>query len=111
MQHLELNFARYGTRCLAFIIVLTSASTAFAAKPDPILDPGPTVPCAAGVAYSGGMDVNGNAVAPAYVGAQHVPVPGTVMVPLHGNGNGRDSAYVALDGKKLDRLLNPPACH
>ena len=111
MQHLELNFARYGTRCLAFIIALGSASSAFAAKPDPILDPGATVPCAAGVDYSGGMDVNGNAVAPADVAPQHVPVPGTVMVPLHGNGNGRDSAYVALDGKKLDRLINPQACH
>jgi hypothetical protein len=111
MQHLELNFVRYGTRCLAFIIALTAASAAFAAKPDPILDAGPTVPCAAGVDYSGGIDVNGNAVAPADVAPQHVPVPGTVMVPLHGNGNGRDSAYATLDGKKLDGLVNPKPCH
>jgi hypothetical protein len=45
------------------------------------------------------------------VAPQHVPVPGTVMVPLHGGGNGQDSAYAALDGKKLDKLVNPPPCH
>ena len=33
------------------------------------------------------------------------------MVPLHGGGNGHDSAYAALDGKKLDTLVNPPPCH
>ncbi len=111
MQHLEFNFVRYGTRCLAFIIALATTSTAFAAKPDPILDPGPTASCAAGADYSGGVDVNGNAVAPADVEPRHVSVPGTVMVPLHGNGNGQDSAYAALDGKKLDGLVNPKPCH
>jgi hypothetical protein len=32
------------------------------------------------------------------------------MVPLHGNGNGQDSAYAALGGKKLDALVNPKPC-
>ena len=111
MQHLQFNFVWHGTNGLAFIMLLAAAAPAFAAKPDPILDAGPTVPCAAGMDYSGGVDVNGNPVVPADVGAQHVPMPGTVMVPLHGNGNGQDSAYAALDGKKLDALVNPKPCH
>jgi hypothetical protein len=111
MQHLKFNFAWRGTNGLAFIMALVAFSPAFAANPDPLLNDGPTTSCAAGPDYSGGADVNGNAVVPADVGAQRVPVPGTVAVPLHGNGNGRDSAYVALDGKKLDKLVNPPPCH
>jgi hypothetical protein len=111
MQHLEFNFVWRRTNALAVIMLMVALSPAFAAKPDPILDDGPTNACAAGVDYSGGTDVNGNPVAPTDVGAQHVPVPGTVMVPLHGNGNGQDSAYAALDGKKLDALVNPKPCH
>jgi hypothetical protein len=114
MQHLEFNFVWRGTNCLVVTTILALAQPALAAKPDPLLDAGPTAPCAARVDYSGGADVNGNPVVPADVGAQHVPVPGTVMVPLpgnaQGNGNGRDSAYVALDGKKLDALVNPKPC-
>lgn len=115
MQHLQFNFVWHGTNGLAVIILLIALTPAFAAKPDPLLDGGPTNPCAAQLDYSGGIDVNGNPVVPADVAAQHVPVPGTVMVPLPGNaqgtGAGRNSAYVALDGKKLDALVNPPPCH
>ena len=110
MQHLQLNFVWRGTNCLAFIMALALGQPAFAAKPDPLLDGGETVPCSAGVDYSEGIDVNGNAVVPADVDAQHIPVPGQVLVPLHGNGNGQDSAYAAIDGKKLDQLVNPPPC-
>lgn len=111
MQHLQLNFVRRGTNRLAFIMALALVQPAFAAKPDPLLNGGETAPCSAGVDYSGGTDVNGNAVVPADVAPRHIPVPGQVLVPLHGNGNGQDSAYAAIDGKKLDRLVNPPACH
>ncbi len=111
MQHLKFNFVWFATSALAITMLVVALSPAFAAKPDPILNDGPTTTCAAGVDYSGGADVNGNAVAPADVGAQHVPVPGTVMVPLHGGGHGQDSAYAALDGKKLDTLVNPKPCH
>jgi hypothetical protein len=110
MQHSQFNFVWRGTKALAVTMLVLALSSALAARSDPLLDAGPTVPCAAGADYSGGIDVNGNPVVPADVGARHVPVPGTVMVPLHGNGNGRDSAYAALDGKKLDRLVNPPPC-
>lgn len=111
MQHSQFNFVWHGTNCLVVIMALALVSPAFAAKPDPLLDGGPTSPCAAGTDYSGGVDVNGNPVVPADVGAQHIPVPGTVMVPLHGNANGSNSAYAALDGRKLDKLVNPPPCH
>ncbi|HEY1876789.1 MAG TPA: hypothetical protein VGG66_04935 [Rhizomicrobium sp.] len=102
------------TICLVAAAFLAVARPAFAAKTDPILDPGPTTPCAAGVDYSGGADVNGNPVVPADEGAASVPVPGTVAVPLAGNakgaGAGRNSTYVGLDGKKLDALVNPKPC-
>jgi len=114
MQHMKFNFVCRGTNYLAVTMMLTLARPALAAAPDPLLDGGPTTPCAAGVDYSGGADVNGNAVVPADVGAPRVPVPGTVAVPLHGNtqakGAGRNSAYVGLDGKKLDAWVNPKPC-
>ena len=115
MQHSQFNFVWHGTNGLVVIMLLIALTPAFAAKPDPLLDDGPTVPCAARPDYAAGIDVHGNAVVPADAGAQHIPVPGTVMVPLSGNGQGqgagRNSAYVALDGKKLDALVNPPPCH
>ena len=85
-------------------------------KPDPLLNDGPTTACAAGADYAAGIDVNGRAVAPADVAVPPVPVPGAIAVPLAKNRRGGrprqgDSAYVSLDGKKLEPLLNPPACH
>lgn len=111
MQHSQFNFVWRGTNCLPFIMLVVALSPAFAATPDPLLDDGPTTPCAAGVDYSGGADVNGKPVVAADVGAGKVPVPGQVLIPLHGNGHRRDSAYAALDGRKLDPLVNPPPCH
>lgn len=115
MQHLEFNFVRHGTNLMVVTLLLALAGPALAAKPDPLLDGGPTTDCAAGVDYSGGTDVNGKPVVPADVDAQPIPVPDAVMVPLPGNargrGAGRNSAYAAIDGKKLDRLVNPSPCH
>jgi hypothetical protein len=115
MQHLKFNFAWPGTNCLLVAMGLALLQPALAANSDPLLDGGTTTPCAASVDYSGGADVNGNPVVPADVGSPHVPVPGTVMVPLPGNaqgkGAGRNGAYVGLDGKKLDPLVNPKPCH
>ena len=114
MHNSQLNFVTRGTICQLAIVVLTAAQPALAAKPAPLLDPGPTTPCAAGVDYSGGTDVNGNPVVPADADGTPIPVPGTVAVPLAGNakgsGGGRNSAYVGLDGKKLDALVNPKPC-
>ena len=90
-------------------------------KPDPLLDGGPTTPCAAGVDYAGGTDVNGKPVVPADVASRPVPVPDGIMVPVGGTGQTRggrgnanpatgNGAFVGLDGKKLDPLLNPKPC-
>ncbi len=92
-------------------------------RPDPLLDGGPTVPCAAGTDYAAGIDANGAAVAPADVAAGPVPVPDAIAIPLNqGHRTGRtrsntghpgsapDSAYVSIDGRKLAPLLNPPPC-
>jgi len=91
-------------------------------KPDPLLDGGPTSACAAGVDYAAGTDANGQPVAPADVAAGRVPLPDAIAIPLGNNrGNQRarrgrpnrqngDSAYVTLDGQKLEPLLNPRPC-
>jgi len=96
-------------------------------KPDPLLDGGPTAPCAAGADYAPGTDANGNSVIPADVAAGPVPLPDGVAIPLgvSGAGNraaargrrpanpttlGSEGTYVMLDGKKLEPLLNPSPC-
>jgi len=92
-------------------------------KPDPLLDSGPTAACAAGADYAAGTDANGQPVVPADVAAGRVPLPDTVAIPLGSNRGvnrgvrrGRsnvpngDSAYVSLDGQKLEPLLNPQPC-
>ena len=85
--------------------------------PNPLLDGGSTTACAAGPDYAAGTDVNGHAVVPADVAAPPVPVPGAIALPLAKAGhNGRlrpgqgDSAYVTLDGRTIDTLVNPPPC-
>jgi hypothetical protein len=99
----------------------SAATMAQPSKPDPLLDGGPTAPCAAGADYAAGTDTNGQAVVPADVAAGRVPLPDAVAIPLGNNrGNNRhrsrsrvpngDSAYVTLDGKKLEPLLNPAPC-
>jgi len=107
-------------------------------KPDPLLDGGPTDPCVAGTDYAAGVDTNGRPVIPADVAGGRVPLPDTVAIPLgpnrarasqptvpggrrgpgpqagpplSDNASNRDSTYVALDGRKLEPLLNPPPCN
>ena len=94
-----------------------AATMAQPSKPDPLLDGGPTSACAAGADYAAGTDANGQAVVPADVAAGRVPLPDAIAIPLgnnrdparRGRSNG-DSAYVSLDGKKLEPLLNPAPC-
>jgi len=106
--------------------------------PDPLLDGGPTAACAARVDYAAGGDVNGNPVVPADTGAGRMPVPDSIAIPIgrnrdtanmpaqgprqgrrsgpsvnptgSDNASNRDSSYIALDGRKLEPLLNPPPC-
>ena len=127
MQQAQFNFAKLGV-----LLVLLTAAPAVAGtmakphQPDPLLDGGPTSPCMAGPDYAAGVDVNGHPVVPADEQAARVPVPDQIAVPLHSGqtqpsrrGRSRaassaqpgDSPYVALDGRRLDPLLNPRPCH
>ena len=143
MQHKQLNFMRRGTKLAAIILPLLGFWPAFAAsivqpsKPDPLLDGGPTAPCAAGADYAAGTDVSGKPVVAADVAGGRVPLPDSIAIPIGpgriaapdpgprrgfspgrsrrsqaaaGNASNRDSTYVGLDGRKLEPLLNPPAC-
>ena len=125
MQHAQFYFTK-----MAALLALLAGAPALAAtmaqphKPDPLLDGGPTSPCAENPDYNPGTDVHGRPVAAADEGAQRVPVPDTIAVPLHsGSQPGRqarhggpqqamgDSPYVSIDGKRLDALVNPKPCH
>jgi hypothetical protein len=138
VQHKQLYFVRQ-TAKLA-VLLLLAAGPVWAAgitqpsKPDPLLDGGPTDPCAAGVDYADGVDANGRTVAPADVEARKVPLPDSIAVPLgrpqmqtsgrNQTGNpvrqggtsanpvtlGGDSTYIAIDGRKLEPLVNPTPC-
>ena len=127
MHNKQFNFV--WRKSLAAVAVLAwagapalAATMAPPTKPDPQLDGGPTSACAAGVDYAAGTDANGQTVVPADVAAGRVPLPDAIAIPLGNNrGNqtahrGRsnapngDSAYVSLDGKKLEPLLNPAPC-
>ena len=98
----------------------TTGTITVPSKPDPLLDGGPISACAAGADYAAGIDANGRGVVPADVAAGRVPLPDGVAIPLGNNrGNQRarrgrvqngDSAYVSLDGQKLEPLLNPRPC-
>jgi hypothetical protein len=127
MQHTQFNFVNRKFGTLVVILVLMAAQPLMAgtiaqpAKPDPLLDGGPTAPCAAGVDYAAGTDANGAAVVPADVGSRPVPVPDAIAIPLNQGRGGqdgqskpgagqRDSAYVSLGSAKLAPLLNPPPC-
>jgi hypothetical protein len=119
VQHSQFNFVPGATKTALVALLFLTAFPAVAgtiakpSKPDPLLDGGPTTPCAAGVDYAAGSDANGAPVVPADVGAPRVPVPDAIAIPLAKNSRQSrtgDSAYVSLDGKKLAPLLNPPPC-
>jgi hypothetical protein len=136
VQHKQFNFVRSGTKG-AFVALLILAGQPLSAgtivqpsRPDPLLDGGPTTPCAADTEYAAGTDANGNPVIPADVAARPVPIPDQIAIPLGGNRPrtaptpqrgrqarpanpqtlGSDGTYISLDGKKLEPLLNPPPC-
>lgn len=126
MQHSQLYFTGLILGCLLVLPAAApppAATMAHPAKPDPLLDGGPTAPCAEGPDYVAGADVNGAAVAPADIGAPKVPVPDAISVPLHAGRQARrpnsrfappqmpgETPYVTLDGRRLEPLLNPRPC-
>ena len=128
MHNKQFNFVWRLAPLLAAVLFLAAVQPGQAgtitgpSTPDPLLDGGPTTPCAAAVDYAAGTDANGQPVIPADVASGRVPLPDGIAIPLGNNrGNQRtrrgrsnamngDSAYVSLDGRKLEPLLNPPPC-
>ena len=126
MQHVQFNFA--GWKITATVLLVMAVQPAGAgtivqpSRPGSLLDGGPTAACAAGADFAPGSDVNGHPVVPADVAAAPVPLPDAVAIPIGGNRSaggrrghaaqtlGGDSAYVSVDGRKLEALLNPPPC-
>jgi hypothetical protein len=125
MQQTQFNFVKLGTKSVLAAMLFLAAIPAFAAtmahpaKPDPLLDGAASDPCMAQSEYVPGRDADGHPVTPADPDAGRVPVPDSIAIPLAGNSPSGarlrpamgDSAYVSLDGKKLEPLINPPACH
>jgi hypothetical protein len=118
MQHTQFYFARLSALLLLATAPAHAGTMAKPHQPDPLLDGGPTSACAASPDYAAGTDVNGHPVPPADLGDTHVPVPDSIAVPLARGGSGGrlrpaptgDSAYIVLDGKRLDPLVNPKPC-
>ena len=120
MQHTQENYRSAAIASLLVVAMVFAGNPAFSAgiadpsKPDPILTgevDGPCDPQLAQPELTPGTDVEGHQVASADIQAAAIPLQGQVLVPLKSGQNG-NPAYVTLDGKKLDPLLNPkPACH
>ena len=123
MQHTQVNYKRATIVVLLVVALVFAAETAFSAgiadrdKPDPLLTDradGPCDPALGQPDLTPGTDVAGHQVASADIQTGPIPMQGEILVPLKSGQNRRGSApaYVAVDGKKLDPLLNPkPACH
>jgi hypothetical protein len=120
VQNKQQNY-KYGLMVVLLVLsgVPAGAREGAIARPapeEPLLHDGGLGRCDPGLGGAdvvSGVDVSGHPVAPAGPQAR-VPVPDQILVPLKSGGRGARSGeapMVALDGKALDRLLNPPpAC-
>lgn len=119
MQQKKLNFKLWLFGTMLVAAGAFAAQAAYSAgiqqrqAGDPILDGGPAGPCdpqTASADYVGGVDTSGHPVAAADLPRAPIPAIGDITVPLK-TGKGRAPAYVQVDGKKVDALVNPrPNC-
>lgn len=119
MQQTQQNYNLLPKLALAGwgVVALTGAAHAGIAvrnAPQSLLHDGAKGACDPGLAgpdYVPGVDVNGNPVKPADLTKNNIPVPNSVLVPLAKSGqHGRDDGpLVAIDGRQLEPILNPPA--
>jgi len=109
----------YKIACTLAWAILAAHGAAYAGiavrnEPQPLLHDGTAGPCDPGLAgpdYVPGVDVNGNPVAPADLAGRRNPFPDGVLVPLAKRGrHGRpqEGPLVAVDGRALAPILNPP---
>jgi hypothetical protein len=116
VQQAQQNYKIACALAWAILVLPGTAQAGIAARktPQPLLRDGVTGPCdpqRAEPDYVAGADVNGNPVAPADLAGRRNLVPNGVLVPLAKQGRpGRqgDSPVVAIDGRTLDPILNPP---
>ena len=108
------------------LLAAVPAMGAEAPRPDPVLQgamPGPCIAALEGADYVPGLDADGQPVARADIGAERVPVPGDIWVPLpnsappgrggrggRGRGQAQEPAYMVLGRDRIDRLVNPEPC-
>ena len=122
MQNTQENYRRLALGGLLVVALVFAAETAFSAgiaergKPDPILAGTADGPCDAALGQpdlTPGTDVEGHQIASADIQNGPVPFGGQIAVPLRpARGKGGNSAFVMVDGKKLDPLLSPKSpCH
>jgi hypothetical protein len=116
VQQTQQNYKTLCALLWALLVVSGAAQGGIKAHraPEPLLHDGAAGPCdprLAGPDYVPGVDVTGNPVAPADLDGRKNPVPDSVLVPLaKGSRTGRsgESPVVAIDGRMLDPILNPP---
>jgi hypothetical protein len=117
VQQAQQNYKRLVILALLLFAVVSSgdavsAASTVASAQSPLLadgKPGPCDPQLDQPDYISGVDVNGNPVVSADVPTARNPVPEEVLVPL--NQKRGDGPVAALDGRALNRLLNPaPSC-
>lgn len=115
MQQTQFNYRSLALGAALLVVLVFAGKTAFSegvsarGKPDPLLTDNPSGDCAPELGQAdlvNGTDVDGKAVAPATLSSGAIPLRGQIEVPLRARG-GRAPAYVAVDGAKLDPLLNP----
>lgn len=123
---------RIAARCgLVLVALVFAGKAAFSAgiadrgKADPILGAPPTLsgslptpsprPCDPALELADvtpGLDVDGKPVASADLPIPPIHLDGGIAMPLKPTpGRAGNSAYVMVDGRKLDPLLNPAGCH
>jgi hypothetical protein len=120
VQYTQLNYRILTVGAALLLVLVFAGKSAFSegvsarGKPGSILTDNPSGACDPELGQAdlvNGTDVDGQAVAPATLASGPIPLRGQIEVPLRAKG-GRAPAYVAVDGAKLDPLLNPKsACH
>ena len=115
MQHAQLNYRMLGLGAALLVVLVFAGKSSFSegvsarGKSGGILTDNLSGPCDPQLGQAelmNGTDVNGNPVTPADLAGGPVPLRGQIEVPLQAKP-GRAPAYIAVDGSKLDPLLNP----
>lgn len=115
-QRAQLNYRALSLGAALLGVLVFAGNSAFSQgvaarhKPAPLLTDAPAGACNPDLDQPDivdGTDVDGHPVAPATLSNGPIPFKVQIEVPLKTGRTGRMPAYVAVDGAKLDPLLNP----